>query len=121
MQCICTEFEIQKTKKAIDWLFLRVYNLVNRNLKGFKWRKIIMKTYTIYDTSILNKEELQTGRISYRRLMNHFMDNRILCNNLAHDSELNYKIFKSFVPTLAKLSPNAILSSTLRWGKSAYL
>ena len=44
-----------------------------------------MKKFFISSKEILNKEELRTGRVSYRRLIDRLIDNNILlCNNIVN-------------------------------------
>lgn len=62
-----------------------------------------MKKFFISDTAELNKEELQTGHISYRRLMNHLMDNRVLCNNVANDDGLSESIYETWARAFDEL------------------
>ena len=62
-----------------------------------------MKKFKIYNTADLNAEELRTGRISYRRLMNHLMDNRILCNNVANDETFTETIYEAWAQEFYEL------------------
>lgn len=41
-----------------------------------------MKKFYVADVNELNDEEKRTGRVSYRRLIDRYIDDLVLCNNI---------------------------------------
>ncbi len=41
-----------------------------------------MKRFYISDKNMLNEEELRTGKVSYNRIIDRYVDNLVLCNNI---------------------------------------
>ena len=41
-----------------------------------------IKKFYVADVNELNDEEKRTGRVSYRRLINRYIDDLVLCNNI---------------------------------------
>ena len=49
-----------------------------------------MKKFYISNKSELNDEELRTGKVSYKRIVERFIDNLVLCNDI---NEIDNSIF----------------------------
>lgn len=43
-----------------------------------------MKKFYVADVNELNDEEKRTGRVSYRRLIDRYIDDLVLCNNIVN-------------------------------------
>lgn len=43
-----------------------------------------IKKFYVADVNELNDEEKRTGRVSYRRLINRYIDDLVLCNNIVN-------------------------------------
>ena len=65
--------------------------------------KVNMKKFYISDKSELNNEELRSGYISYRRLIKRYVENMVLCNNIAQDDCFNEEFYEALAEAFSYL------------------